>query len=169
MKKNLGFTLLEIMVAVSIMTLLITVVSASISGARSRARNAQVKSEKQNIILALVRAREASPTYTYPGVTGWQCLKPSGTCWKGAWTGNSTITNALTPYMPGGVIPIPPWTDTNQHRTGGYLYSPYIVNFVGVTGPVLVWSQENQINTADCNGATFTSIGAYYCAELLPR
>lgn len=170
MKRNSkGFSLVEIMVAVTISLTLLAIVTASISAIRSKARNAQVMADKQNLILALVKAREASPTYSYPGVAGWQCIKATGSCWKNAYTGNSTITAALTPYLPAQTIPIPPWKDTNQHRTGAYTYNPYVVNFVGVTGPVLVWSQDTPIASSTCNGATFLSINAYYCAEILPR
>ena len=170
MKKKRGFTLLEIMVAVSIMTVLLVIVTASVSAVRARTRNAQVKTDKQNLILALVRAREASPTYTYPGIQGWQCLKASGSCWKGTYSGNSTISNALTPYLPGGTFPIPPGNNANQFRTGGYAYNPVPTTQGGVTASFIVWAQEKQILPEECNGSVQQlETGIYYCYEALPR
>lgn len=171
MKKNRGFTLVEIMVAVSILSVLLVIVYASISAVRARARNAQVKTDKQNLILALVRAREASPTFSYPGQPGWQCLKTSGTCWKGQLGGGSTVPAAITPYLPGGVIPIPPGVNVSQYRTGGYIYNPTPSTQGQLTGSFIVWSQERPILPEECNSGYIPQLepGIYYCYEALPR
>lgn len=171
MKKNEGFTLLELMLVVSVIVILMSIITASIYSVRSRARDAQARSEKNNLVLALVKAREASPTFSYPGTPGvFQCIKASGTCWQGVNSGNTTVSSAVTPYLPGGVIPIP-YGRTNEYRGGGYSFNPGPYTSNGYTGAFLVWSQEKPINNADCPGynAGKYADGIYYCYELLPR
>ena len=52
-KNNLGFTLIELLVVVAIISILASVVMTSVSSARSKARNAQRKSDLHQIQLAL--------------------------------------------------------------------------------------------------------------------
>jgi len=166
-----GFTLVEIMVVVSIIVVLLGIIMASISSVRSKSRDAQVKADKQMIILALVRAREASPNFSYPGQPGWQCLKTSGTCWNGQLGGGATVPTAITPYLPGGVIPIPPGVNASQFRTGAYIYNPTPSIQGQLTGSFIVWSQERPILPGECNSGYTPQLepGIYYCYEALPR
>lgn len=173
MKSSKGFSVAELLVVMTIITLLLGIVIASVTTIRARSRDAQTRTEKQTIILALVRAREASPTKTYPGLAStWQCIKSSGTCWQGGRSGNTTITNALQPFMPGGVFPLPPSRSTSERRHGGYLLNPTPSTVGASTGSFLVWAQEKAMTAADCNGEIVTFVdepGMFYCYELLPR
>lgn len=175
-----GFTLIELLVVIAIIGLIVAVVSVAINGAQSRGRDSKVRSDKQLIVLALVRAREADPNYQYPGVGGASsayCLKASGTCWNGAYSGNSTIATAISPYLTNGVIPKPPGTKSGEHRYDSYLYMPGPTSVNTVNGPKvgawLVWPQEKPI--PDCNsggddgGTTDPGTGIYYCYEMLPK
>lgn len=53
MKKNNGFTLVELLVVISIIGILATLVMANLNSARSRARDAQRKSDARSIATAL--------------------------------------------------------------------------------------------------------------------
>lgn len=175
-----GFTLTELMAVFVIITLLMLVIMTSIQSARGRGRDSQVRSDKQRIILGLVKAREAATDYIYPGNSGWQCLKAGGKCFlnssgTGGYTGNSTITSALTPYMPGGVIPSTP-APVGAYMYDSYLYNPNVTQPdtlapAGITGPVLLWYQEKPIQQNECNGVVLQpnyDPGIYYCFEKLP-
>jgi len=172
-KLTLGFTLVELLVAIAIIGVLVSVITISASSVRSKGRDAQVRSEKQQIILALVRARESNPNYLYPGTgtgTGWRCLKSSGNCWNNTYAGDATVITALSPYFSNGVVPQPPGTSVGQNRHDAYLYAPGPIS-VGspvVTGSFVIWAQEKVIT--DCSGfyAGEIETGVYYCYEKLP-
>lgn len=166
-----GFTLTELLISVAIIGVLVSVIAVAAGSVRSKGRDAQVRSDKQQIILSLVRAREASPSYLYPGTgTSWRCLKPNGTCWNGAYNGDSVVTTALSPYFPNGTVPKPPGTQTGESRHDSYAYTPgpITVGTPAVTGAFIIWAQEKPIT--DCNGFNVGQIetGIYYCYEKLP-
>src|SRR3989344_6193540 len=150
MKKR-GFTLIELLVVISIIGLLSSVVLASLNSARVKARNAKVQIEVKQIINALFLAREDNPTGKFTGIEGnWQCLKPSGTCWNGGYSGNTTITNALALYLPS--IPKPPVTNSNLYMYDSYLYLPNYTGYIGASPPgtYLIWAQEGPVT--NCPG-----------------
>lgn len=170
----------------TIISLLTLVIIANLQTARARARDSQVRSDKQRIILALVKAREAAIDYIYPGVSGWQCLKSSGSCFQGSggsggYNGNATIANALAPYLPGSVIPSTP-ASPGDYMYDSYLYNPnvQVPDFfvsgtpcaIGITCPMLLWYQEKPIQQSECNGVVLAPTydpGTYYCLEKLPK
>ena len=84
-KRNSGFTLIELLVVVSIIGLLSVVVLASLSSARTKARNAARYSEVKEFINAIEEYKSASGHYpdTYPiGSTVWvgRCTADTTTC-----------------------------------------------------------------------------------------
>ncbi len=166
-----GFTVTELLVAIAIIGILLGTIAVSASSVRSRGRDAQVRSDKQQIILALVRARDSSPNYLYPGSgSGWRCLKSSGTCWNGSYGGDAAVITTLSPYFSNATVPQPPGTQSGQSRHDSYLYTPgpITVGTPAVTGAFLIWAQESPIS--DCNGfyAGQIETGIYYCYEKLP-
>lgn len=103
MKK--GFTLIELLVVISIIGILATLVSANLNSARSRARDAQRKSDMRSVQTAL--RLYYNDFGSYPGsnsggnILG--CGSGSGFCvWGSAWTAGATT------YMP--VLPKEPLT-----------------------------------------------------------
>ncbi len=166
-----GFTLVELLVSIAIIGVLVSVIAIAAGSVRSKGRDAQVRSDKQQIILALVRARETSPSYLYPGTgTGWRCLKSSGSCWNNAYSGDSGVITTLAPYFSNGAVPKPVGTQTGESRHDSYLYAPgpVTIGTPAVTGSFVVWAQEKPIT--DCNGYNAGQIetGIYYCYEKLP-
>jgi len=165
----------ELLIVLGIITLLIAVVGFNIIGARSSGRNAEVRAHVQTLKLALARAGQADPSGTYPGVTTWRCLKPSGFCWRGQYREGGVLNTFILTYTPS--LPTPPGTKSGEYRHDAYLYSVggASVTLYGVagnilsgyTGPILVWWQEKPIT--DCNGQYLGQLdtGVYYCAERL--
>ncbi|OHA89322.1 MAG: hypothetical protein A2653_01360 [Candidatus Zambryskibacteria bacterium RIFCSPHIGHO2_01_FULL_43_25] len=170
-EKNRGFSLVELLVVVGIIAILISVVIVGSQTVRSRGRDAQVRSDVSTIILAFERFRNNSadsPNYRYPGVYNQvQCLKASGTCWGGAYNGNSTISANLANYL--STIPTPPGTKSGELRHDAYLFYSGSSDPFGLgigNGSWLVWPQEKPI--PDCKGlARQESDGIYYCYQLL--
>ncbi|MBU1557376.1 prepilin-type N-terminal cleavage/methylation domain-containing protein [Patescibacteria group bacterium] len=70
--KNKGFTLIELMVVIAIIGLLSSVVLASLTSARNRARYTKTQVEIRDFIKAVIIARGETPT-TLLGITGSGC------------------------------------------------------------------------------------------------
>ena len=81
-KSQKGFSLIELLVVFGIIGILTVIVFASFSQSRASARDAQVKSDKQSIKLAIARYVQFAQGGKYPGtLNNWYCLKitPGGT------------------------------------------------------------------------------------------
>ncbi|KKR42966.1 MAG: hypothetical protein UU10_C0005G0018 [Parcubacteria group bacterium GW2011_GWF1_40_6] len=162
--KQKGFTLIELLVVVAIIGLLSSIVLTSVNSARKKARDARTLEDVRQITLALNMVRDASPTYSWPGVSGWQCLKASGSCWRNSYAGNSTIGNALLPFMP--EIP-----KTQNPNAGYYAYDSYLYNraFPGAAGSpagaYIIYALEGGDFSTKCNGfyAGQLETGYWYC------
>lgn len=110
-----GFTLIELLVVIAIISLLSTVVLASLNSAREKARNAAYTSQikQYQSALALYYLNNGG---TYPGpVDTWMCIGSGysdGNCWTG---GNATYSEAhatptalraaLAPYIDSTIVP----------------------------------------------------------------
>lgn len=172
--KKRGFTLVEILIVIVIIGLLSAVIVAATLSVRAKGRDTQVRIDKQQIILALVRARESNPDYKYPGTgSGFVCLKTSGTCFNGAYSADPAVVTTLSQYFSGGIVPQPPGTNAGERRHDAYVYAPGPISVGpggGTTGSFLIWAQEKVI--PDCNGhyagVLSNEPGIYYCWEKLP-
>lgn len=164
-----GFTLIELLVVISIIGLLSSIVFASLNAARVKGRNASVLAQVQQIKNALFLASTASPTGKFPGIEGnWQCMKSSGTCWLGTYSGNTTLMNALAPYI--SRVPSPPnAADSSLHMYDSYLYLPNYNGNIGSSGPgtYIIYALEGPFN--DCQGYYAGNYGGnlYYCYHLI--
>lgn len=63
---NFGFTLIELLVVISIIGILTTLLMANLAGARERARDAQRKSDINQIQKALEMYKQSQTTPSYP-------------------------------------------------------------------------------------------------------
>jgi prepilin-type N-terminal cleavage/methylation domain-containing protein len=72
MKK--GFTLIELLVVVAIISLLTSVIMASMASSKQKAQNSKVLQEKRSIELAVQLMISSSGNYPYPGNGSWHCL-----------------------------------------------------------------------------------------------
>ncbi len=101
LKLQKGFTLIELLVVISIIGVLTTLVFSNLNAARSRARDAQRKSDMRNISTGL--RLYFNDWGTYPGQDGSANINgcgngtpeviPTSTCtWGGSWSNGSAAT-----------------------------------------------------------------------------
>lgn len=115
LKKTKGFTLIELLVVVAIISLLSSIVMASLNGARVKARDTVRISNLEQIKNAL--ELYYSTNNSYPGIGRWATSEPTsydaGTSW-------ASLQTALLPYIKLPNDPKPagtsgPWTTGNYH------------------------------------------------------
>ena len=92
MRRSAGFTLIELLVVISIIGVLATLVAANLNSARSRARDAERKSDLKNISTAL--RLYFNDNGTFPAVAAMP--------WDAEWSGNggNTIYMSKLPNDP---------------------------------------------------------------------
>lgn len=115
-KKQSGFTLIELLVVVAIIGLLSSVVTASLSSARAKARDAKRKLELKQVQTALELYYNSNNSYPSTG----------GVWWGVSVNGGNRTTSGANAYIPGltpSYISTLP-TDPSGVTTGwsGYLY-----------------------------------------------
>ena len=143
---NKGFTLIELLVVIAIIGMLSSIVLASLNSARMKARNARTKVDVHQIILALGFYFDSNGFY--PVTSNWVCLKPSGSCWAGNYSGDAGLVSLLSPYI--SSIPL------TQARQGDYSYDSYLYigDHPGVdsypSGAYLIWSKEGPFVGNEC-------------------
>jgi type II secretion system protein G len=115
-KRNSGFTLIELLVVIAIIGILSSVVLASLSTARAKARDASRMSAMKQVQNALEIYRVSNPTYPTTG----------GAWWGVSANGGSRATSGANAYIPGltptymSVLPTDPKGDTTGWS--GFLY-----------------------------------------------
>jgi type II secretion system protein G len=139
LKNKKGFTLIELMVVISIISFLASVVMASLDSARAKSRDARRSSDIHQIQIALELYRSANGSYPSSvgcgggviGVNWCNSVEPS------SWT---TFQSYLSPYM--SKVPIDPKPGVSGvdwgASQGAYSY------FGGGTFYMLVYSFETQ-------------------------
>lgn len=182
-KKTSGFTLIELLVVIAIISLLSSVVMSSVASARSKARQAKRFTDINAIVQALALAYDSAGGYPSSGASSYCIgLDSSGTCWGGAFTGNTALNNLLLPYMANA--------PKDPLRTSGkgdrYLYADSLKNVAQncanvvipyPRGPFILWEPDKTTtptNNADCQGYSFNAccgtasggcgVAGFFCA-----
>ncbi len=162
---NSGFTLIELLVVIAIIGLLASVIMVGLNGARKKARDARTQADVKQVITALQLARDASASNIFPGNSGsWQCLKSSGSCWRGSYSANSDVITALAPFMSS----VPKSTGpSGNYMYDAYLYLPNYTGTIGDSGPgtYLIYALERPFTAGECRGyyAGQYEAGYHYC------
>lgn len=122
-----GFTIIELLVVISIIGLLSSVVLASLQSARAKARDAQRIQAMNELRKALFLYYDANGEYpvplsgaacTNPAVNSTDCTSFNGWYAPGAGT---TLASLLAPYLPS--MPVDPAQTLIQHNTYGLIYT----------------------------------------------
>jgi len=177
-----AFTLVELLVVISIIGLLSTIAVASMNSARSRGRDARRAADVHQIMTAMQLYYQDNGTYPNPGTLGcasgaaqFYCLGlgDSGTCFpSGSYHGCTALDNAMAPYI--GKIPVDPDRANVGYAGDAYMYNYSAGGWGGLNGPVLHWGMESVTNSSNCLGGIFGQWGAtgrfhYYCGANLPQ
>lgn len=173
-----GFTLVELLVVISIIALLSSIVFASVNSSRAKARDARRFSDVKQLVLAMNFFADANGG-TFPSSGGtYRCLgHPEGgtQCWAGwgNYTGLTTLNNALLLYM--SSIPDDPRNNTNC-AGDAYLYHsnlPANTWYPGMpAGAHIHWYVENPVSPAVggvCGPGIYGNVNAcgWYCSVYL--
>lgn len=159
-KFQAGFTILELLVVISIITLLSSVIISSVANARRSARDVLRYSERKPLIDAInlyYQEYGQWPTTTNPANTfipgnTWFCLGPaSEKCWSNTFYGDDVVYNRLLQYIQ--KLPVSR-ADPNSYAYNRLLFSPHQnANFGGYNedaGAYLTWASEAQIPASKC-------------------
>ena len=145
-KKDKGFTLVELLVVIAIISILASLLLANFVGLRQRARDAQRKSDLEQIrsALELYRADNGS----YPTTSGGWAVSTQGDTW----------IPGLSPQYIKKVPTDPINTGTNAQTAGNYIYQYISDNQCGLTPGneyALATRFENGSDSAGGNAYTY--------------
>jgi len=177
-KHNKGFTLIELLVVVAIISLLSSVVLASLNSARGKARDSRRLEDIHQLQNAFTLYLNDNNN-NFPALWGSYCigLNDESTCWNGyvhnsggsGISGNTALTQALAPYMP--TLPV----DPSPTRSVGdrYVYSTNALSWhctnpnPPMLGPFIVWEPENTSPNSDslCGPGSFACCGPLDCGS----
>ena len=128
-----AFTLVELLVVITIIGLLSTIAVVSLSSARSKARDTKRIADIRQISTAMQMYQQDNGTYPRPsllvscsgGDSGHFCLGhgSAGSCWTGSMPGCTALDDALAPY----IAKIP---DDPENATG-YYGDAYVYRYSG--------------------------------------
>lgn len=121
-----GFTLIELLVVIAIISLLSSVVLASLNSARAKARDAKRLSDMHQMQVALEFYYDTFGRYPDSDMAG---------C--GGWdsSGNGTF---ITPLVSNNFLPSHMLDSTINNSCGNYAYYRYPANYAGCTKPFFV-------------------------------
>lgn len=178
-----GFTLVELLVVISIIGLLSTLAVIALDNARVKARNARRKSDVTQIVKALELYADAysgvypsTPPTGNPLYNDAKCLGlgTSQKCFNGRFTGLDSLKSSLLSYL--GNMPVDP--SRKSQNFDSYLYSSqchpdhiYGVGSGATQGkPCVYWLPEGILDAAACepgrignSGSTICGVNCYFC------
>ena len=153
-RKQSGFTLVELLIAVSVVAVLATIVYASFGEARKKAHDTQRVTDIQTLQLALKLYHEKYATYLV-----------SGTGQGNVATANGAGSSVVTALYNEGLLPSTTLDDPTQTGADGYLLylcSSNQVYALYATKERPITSESNYIGTITCSGSTASGLGKNY-------
>ncbi len=171
MSQKKGFTLIELLVVIAIISLLSSIVMASLSSAKIKAQETRRIAEVKQLATALFMVADKNGG-TYPSSGGVaKCLGTASTCWGGNFSGSDILNTAISEFMK--TIPTDP-----ANRTGKgdrYLYSDGTSNIAQYctgasypTGPFIYYVPNNlsPATQAECGVGYYACCGNQFgCGE----
>lgn len=105
LRKNKAFTLIELLVVIAIIGILAALIIVSLSGARERARDTQIKNNVRSMATALESYALDQSTASYPTAAA-EVVIASGSTVAGTVGGSACVTlgACLAPYLSGAGI-----------------------------------------------------------------
>lgn len=167
-KNRAGFTIIELIVVVAIISLLTSVVIASLQSAKTKSQNAARLSGVDQIdkALQLYLTKTNSLLPSTGGV--WQCIGlTSGTCWAAPYSPATTLNTALT----GNISSIPKDPAIPAGTNGDYfIYNSAFTGTSG-TGSYVSW-MVNDLGNGSCGRGYIyggPAAGFYQCMLFLGK
>lgn len=150
--KQKGFTLIEMLVVISIIGVMSSVILVAFNSARMKSRDAIRSIDINQLSRALQSYKRDNGTFPVcPTGDGWCCLGhgDAGTCWAGGVHGSTALDNLLSPaYIP--KIPDDPLNNTAKF---GDAYAYRVDTVAGVSTARLHWGiEKNNPTSQDCAG-----------------
>jgi prepilin-type N-terminal cleavage/methylation domain-containing protein len=187
-KTRRAFTLVELLVVISIIGLLSTIATVSLTSARLKARDGKRQADVKQIITAMQLYYDTNGKYpdaSTPVVSGGLgcacgslalggcCLGHSTgvNCWNGTYHGCTALDNALSPYM--ARIPDDPENAPNTFGDAYVYFDASLTSGWVTVGPALHWGYDQVSNLTNCLGGVFgqwsagTGRSRYWCALTL--
>ncbi|MEI7765045.1 MAG: prepilin-type N-terminal cleavage/methylation domain-containing protein [bacterium] len=150
-KSNKGFTLVELLVVISIISLLSSIVLVALGNVRVKARDAVRVSDVKQLARAFQLAADSNGGVYPSNAMAGACLgiNSSSTCWMGSISGNQTINNIILNFIP----KIPSDPSGRSGKGDRYVYadseSTVAWNCDGSwypKGPYILWVPESPLD-----------------------
>jgi prepilin-type N-terminal cleavage/methylation domain-containing protein len=114
-----AFTLVELLVVISIIGLISSIAVVSLGSARKRARNAKRNADVKQLVTAFNLGLDANGAYPSSGGDVWRCISTACTGSYAGYVVNGTVDAFFTPFITKPVDP----DDKGVRTRGGYLYN----------------------------------------------
>lgn len=168
-----GFTLIELLVVIAIISLLSSIVLASLNTVRVKSRNARRVADIAELRTAFNLALSAGGGFPIAPPSGWACI--STTCYGDFnFSTDSTVDAFFTPYI--AAKPSDP--ENSTRGLGGYIYrNPWPKSGNPITfqdgsvrpaGPYLVFFEEPPPGSTSCGPALVVYTTSTYTLCALP-
>lgn len=183
--KQKGFSLIELLVIISIISLLSSMALAMVKGALAKTQDARILHDRNSIVLAINMYHDDTgqwppPLSSEPNETTTYCLGPSseqcgydpGPPASRVYNGDDNLVNAISPYLnplPRPEIPSLKAVGDNVYTYGGVRWDELPSwNFFNLGGVYLIWPQQTTMTEEQCPYPSVfaqSSNGLWYCYQ----